>query len=146
MKGLVEFINESLDNGSVSELFKEIDQNLDRGKHDEIASIIDKIFKAKWGKSVKMDDKFGGKMGKNEYMLLGCNVKSKAWAIAYYNKTANSLYGAKYNGKSATKIGMWWADLPGKVENLNLKYKYADAYADESRSLESGFAHGKYDF
>lgn len=145
MKSLVDFISESLDS-ELGSLFKDLQSKLNRGQWDEVASAIDKIFKAKWGRPVKLDDKFADKMGKNEYMLLGCNTKTKAWVIVHYNSVAKSLLGARYNGRSTTKLSTYWGDLPGKIESLALKLRYADANADESHSLKAGIDHGNYSF
>ena len=149
MKSLVNYIVESQTNGTVKGLFDDIDKKLANQEWDEVAPIIENIFKNKWGKPIKLDDNFDDKMRYRQYLLLGYNIKSKVWIICFYNSRNNCIYGCLYTGSYIREIGRgpeFWSNVPGWIKDDKMKLRYADAYAEESRAVINGISSADYNY
>lgn len=150
MKTLVDFISESLASDNIKELFKEIDKKLKDQEWDEVAPLIESIFKNKWGKPIKLDDKFRDKIDTGaQHLLLGYNIKSKAWIIVRYNRRAHGLRGAIYNGDHPVVIGngpVYWSNIPRLIEDDKLKLRFGEAYSNDTRVVVNAFDMLDYDF
>lgn len=150
MKSLVGFIVEALSNVSVKELFNQIDKELKDHNWSKIAPIIESIFKNKWGKTINLDSNFRNKIGTGaQNLLLGYNIKTKAWIICYYNSRYNNVYGCLYSGSYMREIGKgpeYWGDVVRLLEDKNMKLRYADAYADECSKIITGFSNKEYNY
>ena len=92
----------------MKELFNQIDKKLKAQEWDEIAPIIESIFKSKWGKVIKVDDSpkkkldlhgnpiradygFRKAIASGENLLLGYNIKNKASCHPKTQKTLKNL-------------------------------------------------------
>lgn len=149
MKSLKNFITESQVNNTVKELFDDIDQKLAHQEWDEVAPIIEEIFKNKWGKTIKLDDKFRDTIRRGEQLLLGYNIKTKAWVIVYYNARYNAVYGCSYSDNKAREIGRgptYWGDIEHFYKDEKLKFRYADFNSDECRSVIGGINNADYNY
>ena len=149
MKSLANYISESQVNNTVKGLFDDIDKKLANQEWDEVAPIIENIFKNKWGKPIKLDDNFNDKMRYKQYILLGYNIKSKAWIICYYHSRYNCIYGCLFNGSYIREIGRgpeFWSDVPHWIKDEKMKLRYADAFAEESRPVLNGINNAHYNY
>lgn len=149
MKSLVEVIAEAL-NGSSKELFNQIDAKLKDQEWDEIAPLIESICKSKWGKPIKLDNTFRDKIDNGkQHLLLGYNIKSKAWIIVRYNDRAHDLRGGMYDGRTTYYIGnspTYWDSIPRYIETDNLKLRFGEAYEDDARTLTAAIDMEEYHF
>ena len=152
MKSLVEFIAEAQVNTTIKRLFDDIDKKLSKQEWDEVAPLIESIFKNKWGKTIKADDNFRDTIKRGEQLLLGYNIKTKSWRIAFYNARANSVYGCSYNGErniiAETKGPCFWSNVEDWLKKeTKMKLRYADSNADECRTIinEISMAHYNYE-
>lgn len=149
MKSLVEYISESQSNNDVKELFEQIDKRLKDQEWDEVAPLIEQIFKNKWGKAIKLDDNFRDKIDTGNQMLLGYNTKRKAWIIVRYNRQAHGLRGAIYNGDCTMELGnspTYWSSIPRYLEDKKLKLRFGDAYADDTSVIANSLDLADYNF
>lgn len=149
MKSLVNYIAEAQTNNTVKELFNDIDKNLREQEWDEVTPLIEKIFKNKWGKTIKLDDNFRKTISGPENLLLGYNIKSKAWVIVYYNKRNNAVYGCSYSDNEAREIGKgptYWSDIERYFKDSKMKFRYADSNNDECRPVINGINADDYNF
>lgn len=170
MKGLAEFIAEAQANDTVKELFDQIDKRLKYQDWGAVAPLIENIFKNKWGKAIKVDDNpkkkldLHGNPVRTDYgfrkaidngaqnLLLGYNVKGKAWIIVRYNARAHGVRGAIYDGDRVAGIGIdgpvYWSSIDNMIEKaeLKLKLRFGEAYEEPAQVIANSFDMEHYDF
>ncbi|MCH5167871.1 MAG: hypothetical protein J1F35_08335 [Erysipelotrichales bacterium] len=149
MKSLVNYISEAQTNSGAKSLFSEIDKKLVRQQWDEIAPIIEKIFKNKWGKTIKLDDNFRDIIKRGQQLLLGYNIKDNSWIIVRYNARVHGVRGVVYNGEEAIEIGktpMYWSNIENSLKDKKFKLRFGDAYSDEVSAVVNSFDMLHYNF